>query len=114
MAPKQLRTILKSTWPPRPNLLVRKLVFSRVYYNNGNSLGDFSIPSCWGVSSWVGRRLSLPFSSATQAELSIAYFGDNCFVHLACSVLVCFLPHRLAARKFTESAVKMDHFAVAC
>ena len=30
------------------NLLVRKVLFRHVYYNNGNSLPVFSIPSCWG------------------------------------------------------------------
>jgi hypothetical protein len=64
------------------SLLVRKLVFSCVYYNNGNSLGFFSIPTIAGSTIGLGEH-SFSFIHNGKTELSISNFA----VGVSCTLL---------------------------
>ena len=59
--------------------LVRNLVFTRVYYNNGNSLPLFSIPTIWGKIDEVVRPAK---GSCVLSHLSKSanWAIDNVFV----------------------------------
>ena len=68
-------------------LRVRNLVFTCVYYNNGNSLPVFSIPTIWGKVGQAVRQaegcclLSHLFTTVNRA-LDSVFFGDVRAPHL--------------------------------
>lgn len=70
-----------------PSLLVRKVRFWDVYYNNGNSLPVFSIPSSWGNFGpfWRSGTPSISDHSSKAANRitgSLFSGNDVCAPHL--------------------------------
>lgn len=83
----QSRAVVSAGFGPERTLLVRKVLSWVVYYNNGNSLPVFSIPSCWETSARSGdlrvRNHSIHSSRAANKAIGILFGGnDLCAPHL--------------------------------
>lgn len=108
----------KLSWAFQCRLLVRKLLFSFVYYNNGNSLVFFSIRTCWGYGNQVGNVSSSLSLSTTQFGAVNRIFFGVCV--LCASLAQCRFfpqPHWLSAGNFESPSLdkyRMVNCAVTC
>jgi hypothetical protein len=102
------------------NLLVRKVLFLSVYYNNGNSLPGFSIPICREHLSQLGRHerffsFFLLVKAANQTIDSIFWRGRRMCTALAQCRAFLLQPGepRASFRCFSLSIYKALQFAAA-